>query len=100
MKRIFAIITVLVLALSFSSCYQPISPEYAAHYTETINSLLWCRGNSSYGEKIYNPQIEIIDRDSFGRVLFSYKEGFSVIRGVVSDLNVYAFLIMLSLIHI
>ena len=94
MKRIFATITVLVLALSFSSCYHPISPEYAAYYTETINSLLWCRGNSSYGEKKYNPQIEIIDKDSFGRVLFSYKEGFSVIRGVLSDLNIYAFLIM------
>lgn len=94
MKRIAAIITVLVLALSFSSCGQKIPTEYAAYYTETINSLLWCRGNSSDGEKMYNPQIEIIDRDPFGRVLFSYKEGFSVNRGVLSDLNIYAFLIM------
>ena len=95
MKRIGAIITVLFLAFSFSSCRYGILPENAAYYTEAINSLLWCRGNSSNGDKKYNPQIEIIDRDSFGRVLFSYKEGFSgADYEDLSDLNIYAFLIM------
>ena len=95
MKRIVAIITVLFLAFSFSSCRYGILPENAAYYTETINSLLWCRGNSSDGDQKYNPQIEIIDRDSFGRVLFSYKEGFSgADHEDLSNLNIYAFLIM------
>lgn len=94
MRRVGAILILLFLALSFSGCRNNILAEDAAYYTETINSLLWCRGNSSDGARIYRPKIEIVEKDAYGRVLFSYREGFSTDHEDLSSLNIYGFLIM------
>lgn len=94
MKRFVVIMTFLVILLSLSSCRDEIPGENAAYYTEAINSLLWCRGNSSDGTQKYAPEIGIVETDTYGRVLFSYKEGFSADNNDLSNLNIYAFLIM------
>lgn len=95
MKRMVVIVFMVLLAISIYSCKKgEVDQKYAAHYTEAVSSLLWCRGTSSSGTIKINPQIEVIDRDSFGRILFSYKEGFSADLKDLSSINIYAFLVM------
>ena len=44
-------------------------------YTVAVNSIFSSSGSYSNGEAIYDPIIEIIEKDEYGRVLFFYYEG-------------------------
>lgn len=74
--RICALILVLVLSLtSLSSC---IYPGYMGEYPE-LCSVAWANlvdiiGHWSDGEMQGGPYVDILETDSYGRVLFSYSE--------------------------
>lgn len=44
-------------------------------YTVAVNSIFKAHGSYSNGEAIFDPVIEIIEKDEYGRVLFFYYEG-------------------------
>lgn len=80
MKKIITLMLILILmftimAILLSGCGLKVDAEFAPYYTEAINSLLWCRGCSNNADRLTQPQIQILEQDSYGRVLFSYKEG-------------------------
>lgn len=74
--RIFALILVLVLSLTaLSSC---IYPGYMGEYPE-LCSVAWANlvdiiGYWSDGEMQGGPYVDVLETDSYGRVLFSYSE--------------------------
>lgn len=69
-----AVVFVAILVLCCCCKYNGYSSEYSDLYTVAVNSLLWNTGNSYDAEREIDPQIEIIEKDTFGRVLFSYRE--------------------------
>lgn len=74
--RILALILVLALSLAtLSSC---VYPGYLGEYPE-LCSVAWANlvdinGHWSDGEMMGGPYVDVIETDSFGRVLFSYTE--------------------------
>ena len=76
MKKSISIVLLLAVVLySLTGCiYKEYSGEYSDLYTVAINSLLWSNGHSFSTERYADPKIEIIDRDAYGRVLFTYYE--------------------------
>jgi hypothetical protein len=66
--------------------------EYPDLYTEVINSFVCARGNAYLVESSYQPVLEIIEEDSYGRRLFCYAEAwgrdYSVVAIMVSQKTV------------
>lgn len=56
--------------------YKEYTGEHPHLYTEAIHSLLWTYGHSTASDKFCNSEIEVIEEDEFGRVLFEYNEKF------------------------
>ena len=75
MKRILLIFLSLTVLLSVGGCYrEPYNGDRADLYTVALNSLLWVTGVSWESDKAADPAIEVIEEDSYGRVLFTYQE--------------------------
>ena len=51
--------------------------EHPNLYTVAVNNVFGAWGYMSNGEAVYDPDIEVIEKDSYGRVLFFYDERFS-----------------------
>lgn len=76
--RILALI--LIVALSITTLSSCIYPGYMGEYPE-LCSVAWSnlvdiRGFCSDGERQADPFVEVIETDSYGRILFSYSENF------------------------
>ncbi len=77
MKKMYLLVFLLVINLL--SCTQN-TEAYIYHgkdlglYTEAINSLLWTNGYSFSTDFVKDSEIEIIEEDAYGRILFLYRE--------------------------
>ena len=75
MKRILLTVLAITMLFSVGGCSKkPYAGERADLYTVALNSLLWVSGVSWEGDKETDPIIEILEEDSHGRVLFTYRE--------------------------
>ncbi len=76
-KMCFVFVSIIILFI-FSGCYIVVPYHYDGDYpdllTEAINSILWAEGYIIDGEPIYDPFIEVMDEDDYGRILFKYSE--------------------------
>ena len=62
---------IFLLVCTLAGCkFTGYKGKYPALYTEAVNSILAIKGYHSHG----SPMIELVEEDSFGRVLFSYYE--------------------------
>ena len=65
--------------LFFVGCdFKVYTGKHADLFTVAINSVLWNRGHSYGADHPINSEIKIIERDDFGRTLYSYLEGFYI----------------------
>lgn len=82
MKRKFFKAVILTICLAFvaglfAGCdFGAYKGKYADLYTVAINSVLWNRGHSYGADHYISSEIEIIERDEYGRTLYKYLEGF------------------------
>jgi hypothetical protein len=75
MKRALSIIFVLLILISLTSCaYKGYSGDNSELYTVAVNSVLWTNGYSWSADFKCDPQIEIVDEDDYGRIMFRYYE--------------------------
>lgn len=76
MKKIILITIVPICIIIFlTGCtYKGYSGKYPDLYTVAINSVLWNNGHSFGADRYINSQIEIIDKDTYGRTIFIYHE--------------------------
>ena len=54
--------------------YNDYSGEHTDLYTVAVNSILWNEGHSSSADRFYDAEIEILETDTYGRVLYTYYE--------------------------
>ncbi len=72
---IFILICFVIIGLVFNGCtYKEYKGEYPDLYTVAINSILWNNGHSYGADKAVDSNIEVIETDEYGRILFSYYE--------------------------
>lgn len=76
MKKVISIILLCVTVLSLTGCIYRYRGEHMDLYSVAINNVFGANGSRSNGEASYNPYIEIIETDNYGRVLFLYDEGY------------------------
>lgn len=50
------------------------SGDHPELYTVAVNSLLWNKGVGSLSDRACDPEIEVVETDNYGRVLFMYRE--------------------------
>lgn len=76
MKRGLSIIFVLLILVSLTSCggYKGYSGDNSELYTVAINSVPWINGFSWTADFVCDPQIEIVEEDEYGRIMFIYHE--------------------------
>lgn len=76
--KLKALILAIVLVFSVLLTTSCIYPGYSGDYPELCSvawaNLLSARGTGSNGEAIYDPDVKVLQKDSFGRVLFAYSE--------------------------
>ena len=84
MRKIIAIILLSIFILvAFTSCgYKEYSGKYVDLYAVAINSVLWTNGHSFSADKYTNSQIEVIEKDTYGRTLFTYYEKYYAGAGI------------------
>ena len=80
MKSYIRMITVLLsftALLGFAACsgFQ-YRGEHQDLYTVAVNNVFGAMGYASNGETTYDPSIEVIETDEYGRVMFFYNENF------------------------
>ena len=78
MKKL-SIVIVIAIFLSLCSCGKTsykYKEQYKDLYTVAIHSVLWINGCSFETDLKCDPNIEVWEQDSYGRVLFSYTEKF------------------------
>lgn len=73
MKRIGCFVICVLLLVSLSACKQ-YRGERVDLYTVAVNSVFGIYGMKSDGERSNSPDIEIVETDAYGRVLFFYGE--------------------------
>ena len=77
MKKLSALVLLLVLTLLIlAGCYSGYSGEHADLFTVAIHSLLWNNGHSMGADFVRDSEIEILDIDPYGRILFTYYESY------------------------
>ena len=64
------------ISISFAGCNlnKTYKGEYPDLYTVAINSILWNAGYSQQIETTEQPEIEILEKDDYGRTLYTYYE--------------------------
>ena len=75
MKKVISLLLVAVLLVSLTGCFFRYGGEHEDLYTVAIYNVFGSCGYRSNGEVSGNPIIEVIETDSYGRVLFFYDEG-------------------------
>ena len=74
---IILVITIVILVMSLTSCgYKGYSGHHSESYTVAINSVPWINGFSWTADFVCDPQIEIVEEDEYGRIMFIYHEKF------------------------
>ena len=71
------LIAFIMLLISLCSCgcaFKEYSGDYSDLYAVAINSVLWVNGYSWGADFECDPQIEKIDEDNYGRIMFFYQE--------------------------
>lgn len=68
------LLQIFILTILTGCGYNGYSGDRSDLYTVAINSVLWNNGHSFSADKYTDPQIEIIDTDMYGRILFTYYE--------------------------
>ena len=78
MKKRVILIVLGALLLCFAACsgFQ-YRGEHQDLYTVAVNNVFGALGYASNGEATYDPSIEVIETDEYGRVMFFYNEGHS-----------------------
>lgn len=71
---IFVIVVLLLSSLFMTACWQSYTGNYPELYTVAINSMLWIYGHSYGADFPMDPEIEVLEKDNYGRVLFRYTE--------------------------
>lgn len=74
-KKTLAFLFILISIFSFGSCGFRYRGEHIDLYTVAVNNIFAAKGYFSNGEASFDPTIEVIERDSYGRVMFFYNEG-------------------------
>lgn len=75
MKKVLALLLCVVILIGLTACtYKGYSGAYSDLYTVAINSVLWNNGHSFSADKYQNSQIQIIEKDMYGRTMFTYYE--------------------------
>lgn len=75
MKKILPIVLLIILVpFILTACYKEYTGDHPELYTVAINSLLWTNGYTHGADFYFNSEIEIIDKDKYGRVMFTYNE--------------------------
>ena len=74
MKKILLLASLFLILVLASGCYNGYTGEHVDLYTEAINSVPWVNGYSWGADFKCDPEIEIIDEDQYGRVMFTYYE--------------------------
>ena len=76
LMQIFIIACIAIIIIPFAGCgfWGYYSGKHVDLYTVAVNSVLWNKGYMSHTERLTNPQIKIIEKDEFGRTLFTYYE--------------------------
>ena len=74
MKKILLLASLFLIMVLASGCYNGYTGEHVDLYTEAINSVPWVNGYSWGADFKCDPEIEIIDEDQYGRVMFTYYE--------------------------
>lgn len=73
-KLILFFICVLVVFCLSGCAYTHYTGENTDLYTIAVNSLLWTNGHSFETDRYSNSEIEILEKDNYGRILFLYEE--------------------------
>ena len=72
---LFTLLCLGLMGFGFNGCaYKEYKGEYTDLYTVAINSILWNNGHSYGADKAINSNIEVIEKDEYGRTLFTYYE--------------------------
>ena len=74
MKKILSIVLLIFMMILTSCGYKGYSGDQLDLYSVAINSVLWLNGHSWSADFECDPQIEIIDEDQYGRIMFTYYE--------------------------
>ena len=71
----FYLLIILLLIMILYSCnYHGFGGERTDLYAVAVNNVFGINGYESNGEAIYDPTIEVIETDEYGRTLFLYDE--------------------------
>lgn len=77
MKKLCALVMLLVLILLIlTGCYSSYSGEHVNLFTVAIHSVLWNNGHSMGADFVRDSEINILDEDHYGRILFTYYESY------------------------
>ena len=80
MKNKIAVMLCLTLIIMlFSGCgYKGYSGKDTDLFTEAVNSVLWNVGHSSGADRFKDSEIKVIEKDGYGRTLYTYYEKYYV----------------------
>ena len=74
-KALFLAVVIVLLTVFSTGCfYRGYIGEYPEAYTVALSNIPGLHGYSGNGEAIWDPYISIIEKDGYGRTLFSYSE--------------------------
>ena len=77
MKKLVSLVVVTVLFVSMlTGCIFRYRGDHIDLYTVAGNNVFGADGYRFNGEVSYDPYIEVIEKDNYGRVLFFYDEGY------------------------
>ncbi len=76
MKKIVSVIFLCITVFSLWGCIYRYRGKHMDLYSVAINNVFGADGSRFNGEVSYDPYIEIIETDGYGRVLFFYDEGY------------------------
>ncbi|MDE6613304.1 MAG: hypothetical protein K2K28_01980, partial [Clostridia bacterium] len=76
LMQIFIIACIAIIIILFAGCgfRGYYSGKDVDLYTVAVNSVLWNKVYLHQTERLENPQIKIIEKDEFGRTMFTYYE--------------------------
>ena len=75
MKKAAAVVLIFVMLISLVGCRFSYGGEHEDLYTVGVYNIFGSTGYRSNGEVHFDPDIEVVETDSYGRVLFFYDEG-------------------------
>jgi len=81
-NRLIALALAVVTCLALSGCRFKYKGDHPDLYTVAVYNVFGACGYLSNGEAAYPPVIEVIETDSYGRVLFYYNESYNRPYGV------------------